>query len=107
MLTASKIRSLSSCISRFPGHGAYHSAWLGRHPVCARSSEEKARASSCLSVKQHGPTLRVRHVVSAVQMAMQRVQMCNAIKVLCVFSRPFWPEDFFDLICTGAQSAAV
>ena len=28
--------------------------------------------------------------------------MSNAIKVLCVFSKPFWPEDFFDLICTGA-----
>ncbi len=28
--------------------------------------------------------------------------MLNAIKVLCVFSKPFWPEDFFDIICTGA-----
>jgi monoamine oxidase len=35
-------------------------------------------------------------------MAMQRVQMCNAIKVMCVFSKPFWPQDFFDIICTGS-----
>ena len=44
------------------------------------------------------------HPVVAAQMAMQRVQMCNAIKVMCVFDQPFWPEDFFDIICTGAHA---
>ncbi len=51
-------------------------------------------------MQQH--ELGVIFAVVAAQMAMQRVQMCNAIKVMCVFSKPFWPQDFFDIICTGS-----
>lgn len=36
------------------------------------------------------------------QLAMGRVKMSNAVKVLLAFSKPFWPAEFFDIICTGA-----
>eukprot|EP00891_Asterochloris_glomerata_P008389 jgi/Astpho2/8389/e_gw1.00122.39.1_t len=32
--------------------------------------------------------------------ALDRVKMSNAIKVILVFSKPFWPPDFFDVVCT-------
>lgn len=38
---------------------------------------------------------------ACMQLAMRRVQMCNAVKVLLAFSKPFWPDSFFDVICTG------
>ncbi|KAK9867463.1 hypothetical protein WJX84_001341 [Apatococcus fuscideae] len=31
--------------------------------------------------------------------AQQRVKVSNAIKVILAFSRPFWPKDFFDVVC--------
>ncbi|KAK9856419.1 hypothetical protein WJX84_007168 [Apatococcus fuscideae] len=33
--------------------------------------------------------------------AMGRVKVSNAIKVILAFSQPFWPEDFFDVVCPG------
>ncbi|CAL8464484.1 g4019 [Coccomyxa elongata] len=32
--------------------------------------------------------------------AISRVKMSNAMKVILAFSRPFWPADFFDVVCT-------
>ena len=40
-------------------------------------------------------------VLLAVQLATKRVHMFNAVKVLMAFSKPFWPDDFFDAVCTG------
>ena len=28
--------------------------------------------------------------------------MSTAMKVLLAFSEPFWPQDLFDVVCTGA-----
>lgn len=33
------------------------------------------------------------------QMAMKRIHMHNAVKVLLAFNRPFWPAGFFDAVC--------
>lgn len=33
--------------------------------------------------------------------AMERLLVGNAIKVILSFSKPFWPEDFFDALCPG------
>jgi len=32
--------------------------------------------------------------------AIQRLRMGNAVKVLVSFSRRFWPEDVYDVVCT-------
>ncbi len=37
-----------------------------------------------------------------VQAAIARLKMSTAMKVLLAFSEPFWPPDFFDVVCTGA-----
>ncbi|KIY95491.1 hypothetical protein MNEG_12471 [Monoraphidium neglectum] len=34
--------------------------------------------------------------------AIQRLRMGNAVKVVCAFRRRFWPEDLYDVCCTGA-----
>ncbi|KAL0045848.1 hypothetical protein WJX82_006614 [Trebouxia sp. C0006] len=36
------------------------------------------------------------------QQAIQRVKMSNAIKVIMMFAQPFWPEGFFDVVCTDS-----
>lgn len=36
------------------------------------------------------------------QQAIQRVKMSNAIKVVMMFAHPFWPADFFDVVCTDS-----
>lgn len=46
---------------------------------------------------------KASQVFLLLQLAMKRVQMCNAVKVLLAFSKPFWPESFFDVICTGIK----
>ena len=40
-------------------------------------------------------------VLLTAQMATKRVHMFNAVKVLMAFSKPFWPDGFFDAVCTG------
>ena len=35
------------------------------------------------------------------QAAIERIKMSTAIKVLLAFSEPFWPDGFFDVVCTG------
>ncbi|KAK9823038.1 hypothetical protein WJX81_001999 [Elliptochloris bilobata] len=34
--------------------------------------------------------------------ALARLNMSNAVKVVLVFSRAFWPADFFDVVCTDS-----
>ena len=36
------------------------------------------------------------------QAAIARLRMSTAVKVLLAFSEPFWPQGFFDVVCTGA-----
>ncbi|KAL3134987.1 hypothetical protein ABBQ32_007941 [Trebouxia sp. C0010 RCD-2024] len=36
------------------------------------------------------------------QQAIQRVKMSNAIKVIMMFAQPFWPDGFFDVVCTDS-----
>lgn len=35
------------------------------------------------------------------QAAIDRIKMSTALKVMLAFSEPFWPDGFFDVVCTG------
>lgn len=72
--------------------------------VCALMPPGRC-VSTCACDSQHAS--RISHAWSdALQMAMKRIHMHNAVKVLLAFNHPFWPTGFFDAVCLGGLSPA-
>lgn len=71
--------------------------------ACGRALRARAAViTASLGVLQSGKVEFAPPLPEAKRAAISRLRMGNAAKVVCAFSRRFWPDDLYDVCCTGA-----
>ncbi|KXZ54086.1 hypothetical protein GPECTOR_5g191 [Gonium pectorale] len=80
-----------------PGGGVVIRAADGRVVRC-----RAALVTVPVSILQRGAIAFAPPLPPAKAAAIQRVRMGNAVKIVMSFSRRFWPENMYDVVCPGA-----